>query len=87
MVIKQATHGEGSGNYTIEYLSSDFFTVKGVIFDNDEPSLTIQLMDYSIKSLESNSLEDLESEGLPNLSFILSICSIVIIATIRRVYH
>ena len=86
LVIKQATQGEGSGNYTIEYLSSDFFTVKGVIFDNDEPILTMQIKEYSISSLESQSLEDGDSitEGLPNLSFLLSVSSIALIASRKR---
>ena len=88
LVIKSTEQGKGSGNYSIEYLDGKFFTVKGVIFENNDPILTMQLMDYRIKSLETNSLSDTDSASeLSNLSFILSICSIVFLATIRRVYH
>ena len=85
LVIKSTDQGEGSGNYSIEYLDGKFFTVKGVLFENNDPILTMQLMDYRIKSLETNLLSDTESASeLSNLSFILSICSIVFLATIRR---
>ena len=87
LIVKATVQGEGQGNHTLEYMDSDFISVKRVIVENDEPILTMQIKEYSISSLESQPLEDGDSitEGLPNLSFLLSVSSIVLIAIVSRV--
>ena len=62
-------------------------SVKRVIIEDDESIITMQIKEYSISSLESQSLEDGDSiaEGLPNLSFLLSVSSIILIAIVSRV--
>ena len=64
-----------------------FAREKRVIIEDDESIITMQLLEYSISSLESHSPEDGDSivEGLPTLSFLLSVSSIVLIAIASRV--
>ena len=87
LIVKAVLQGEGQGNYTLEYINSDFISIKRVVIENDESILTMQILEYSISSLESPSSEDGDSiaEGLPNLSFLLSVSSIILIAIVSRV--
>lgn len=87
LIVKAVEQGEDQGSYTLEYINGDFMSVKRVIIEDDESIITMQIREYSISSLESQSLEDGDSitEGLPNLSFLLSVSSIVLIAIVSRV--
>ena len=69
LIVKAVLQGEGQGNYTLEYINSDFIRIKRVVIENDESILTMQILEYSISSLESPSSEDGDSiaEGLPHL--------------------
>ena len=87
LILKNSVQGDGVGNYTFEYINSDFLSVKREVYEDSEIILTMQIKEYSISSLESQPLEDGDSitEGLPNLSFLLSVSSIVLIAIVSRV--
>ena len=86
LIVKTVEQGEDQDSYTLEYINSDFMSVKRIIIEDDESIITMQIREYSISSLGSPSSDSEESigEGLPNLPFLLSIASIGSIAILNR---
>tara|TARA_Y100000588_G_C14222500_1_gene911654 strand:- start:1081 stop:2055 length:975 start_codon:yes stop_codon:yes gene_type:complete len=86
LVVEKRKQEEGVGNYTLEYINSDFLSVKRVAYTDGEILVTMQIKQYNIKSIGSSpSNDDSDSDmGLPNLSFLLSIASIGSIAIFNR---
>ena len=82
---KSSNQGDDAGNYTLDYFNSDFISIKTEEYLDDELFLTMQLIEYSIKSLESESVEEVSSDNaLPSLTTFSALVVIGLMSMLRR---
>ncbi len=89
--IKDTEEGDDPGNHSLIYVSERGIPVKITMHEEGEVFIDMQLADYHISAWASSddtldlNEDDSLIEGLPSLSFLLSISSIALIAIIHRV--
>ena len=86
--IKEIDEGDGGGNYTLTYVSEKGIPVKTTSYEDDLVSMNMQLESYHISVWEtaSGDDEDVRALGVPALPFLLSITTIVLIASRKRLH-
>jgi len=83
--IKYSVQGDDAGTYSLEYYNSDFISVKQEEYEADELFLTMQLKEYSVKSLESKSVDEVSSDNaLPSLTIVPALVVISLMSILRR---
>ena len=86
--IKEIDEGDGGGNYTLTYVSEKGIPVKMTSYEDDLVSMNMQLKSYHISVWETASGDDEDESalGVPALPFLLSITTIVLIASRKRLH-
>ena len=86
--IKEIDEGDGGGNYTLTYVSEKGIPVKTTSYEDDLVSMNMQLESYHISVWETASGDDEDESalGVPALPFLLSITTIVLIASRKRLH-
>ena len=86
--IKEIDEGDGGGNYTLTYVSEKGIPVKTTSYEDDLVSMNMQLESYHISVWETASGDDDDESalGVPALPFLLSITTIVLIASRKRLH-
>ena len=89
--VKYSEQEDDAGTYSLEYYNSDFISVKQEEYEADELFMTMQLKEYSIKSLESKSVDNSSSDKdsssdnpLPSLTIIPALAVISLMSLLRR---
>ena len=83
--IKYSVQGDDTGTYSLEYYNSDFLSVKQEEYEADELFVTMQVKEYSVKALESKSVDEASSDSaLPALTIVPALVVISLMAILRR---
>ena len=86
--IKEIDEEDGEGNHTLTYVSEKGIPVKIMSYEDDLVSMNMQLESYHISVWETASSDDDESAlgDLPAFPFLLSITTIALIASRKRLH-
>ena len=85
--VKYSEQEDDAGTYSLEYYNSDFISVKQEEYEADELFVTMQLKEYSINSLESESVVETDTPSdnpLPSLTIVPALAVISLMSLLRR---
>jgi len=85
--VKYSEQEDDAGTYSLEYYNSDFISVKQEEYEADELFVTMQLKEYSINSLESESIVETDTPSdnpLPSLTIVPALAVISLMSLLRR---
>jgi hypothetical protein len=85
--VKYSEQEDDAGTYSLEYYNSDFISVKQEEYEADELFVTMQLKEYSINSLGSESVVETDTPSdnpLPSLTIVPALAVISLMSLLRR---
>ena len=85
--VKYSEQEDDAGTYSLEYYNSDFISVKQEEYEADELFVTMQLKEYSVNSLESESIVETDTPSdnpLPSLTIVPALAVISLMSLLRR---
>ena len=82
--IKETEEGESSGNYTLTYVDELSLPIAMKVYEENSLTMEAQLKSYKITGIGSLNVDVAEEEGLPSIPFIMSLATIALIASRKR---
>tara|TARA_Y100000590_G_C15527496_1_gene941849 strand:+ start:16 stop:1047 length:1032 start_codon:yes stop_codon:yes gene_type:complete len=82
--VKETEEGESSGNYTLSYYDQHNLPIAMKMYEENSLTMEMQLLAYKISNIGSLNVDDAEEEGLPSIPFIMSLATIALIASRKR---